>query len=154
MPEGSGEWKLGSKLEGGRMKCFQKYSRWLRIYMTSPFESQSSQMKISHKSLTAGNTDLCACKYIHFTSWYCCSLSFALRNVSFLVLCILIGIETWPCYWVLWIENWQQCSCGIIQIPKSRKKEHKVREKKEKYLWRKEKEITIGRQLGVWLTLY
>lgn len=121
------------------MKCFQKYSRWLRIYMTSPFESQSSQMKISHKSLTAGNTDLCACKYIHFTSWYCCSLSFALRNVSFLVLCILIGIETWPCYWVLWIENWQQCSCGIIQIPKSRKKEHKVRDKKREILVKKRK---------------
>lgn len=36
--------------------------------MTSPLESQSSQMKIPYKSLTVGNTDLCAYIYIHSTS--------------------------------------------------------------------------------------
>lgn len=51
----------------------------------------------------------------------------------------------------LWIENWQVCSCGTIQILKAREKDNEVTKKKGETLIKKKKN---GGQIGVCLTLH
>lgn len=120
------------------MKCFQKYSRWLRIYKTNPFESQSSQLKIPHNPLTSGNIVMCA--YIHI---YSTSLALLLIvHIEKYFFLNVMHINEWDTAMLLtelWIENWQVCSCGTIQILKAREKDNEVTKKKGETLIKKKK---------------